>query len=110
MDPTTFRLLSGAAAEAAPPVEITFTASTYYLQGNQTSYLSWGVLNSSSVSINQGIGSVAATGSAGVNVNGQTVTYTLTALGLNGITYTSSLSIAWTNWCIWVDFGWPQLC
>lgn len=108
MDPTTFRLLSGAAEGPPPPAQITFTASTYYLQYGLTSNLSWNVLNSTSVSINQGIGSVAATGSAGVTGSGQTITYTLTAVGIDEITYTSSLSITWT--CFWAANGRPEWC
>ena len=110
MDPTTLRMIAGAAGGSAPPVQITFTASAYYLQYNETSALSWSVLNSSSVSIDRGVGSVAATGSVGVSANGQTITYTLTALGLDGITYTSSLSITWTYYCFWAQYGRPEWC
>ena len=78
-----------------PPVEISFTASNYNPAANVTSTLSWSVLNSTSVSINQGIGSVAASGSNGQSSSNQTKTFILTAIGLDGITYTSSLSITW---------------
>lgn len=92
MDPTTFRLMSGA---TAPPVEITFTTNNYNPEANGTSTLSWSVLNSTSVSINEGIGSVADSGSIGQSGIGVTRTYTLTAMGINGITYTSSITISW---------------
>jgi len=89
-----------AAAGAAPPVEITFTANSYSNIADAATTLSWSVLNATSVSINQGIGNVAATGSTSQTGNGVTRTYTLTAVGLNGMTYTSSLSISW-NSCPW---------
>lgn len=92
MDPTTFRMMSGA---TAPPVQITFTANSYNVSANETSTLSWNVLNSTSVSIDQGIGSVAASGSNGQSGNNVTRTYTLTAVGQNGLTYTASLTITW---------------
>ena len=84
--------MSGA---TAPPVEITFTADSYNVSANGTATLSWNVLNATSVSINQGIGSVAVSGSYGQSGNNVTRTYTLTALGQNGITYTSSFTITW---------------
>ena len=79
-----------------PPVEISFTASNYNPAANVTSTLSWSVLNSTSVSINQGIGSVAASGLNGpIFATGVTRTYILTAIGLDTLTYTSSVSITW---------------
>lgn len=92
MDPTTFRMMSGA---TAPPVLIAFTASTYYPDGNASTTLSWQVDNALSVSINQGIGAVANPSSTTQTGNDVTRTYTLSAVGLNGITYSSSLTIYW---------------
>lgn len=92
MDPTTQRLIFAA---TNPPAAITFTANNYYPAANTSVTLAWNVLNSASVSINQAIGAVNVTGSAvviGVNV---TRTYTLTAAGLDGISYTSSITVAW---------------
>ena len=102
--------MSGAAV-GVPPVEISFTASNYYPRWNATSTLSWNVLYSASLSIDQDIGAVSASGSLGQIGQSQTRTYTLTALGLNGITYTSSLTITWAALaCIWEQFGYPEWC
>lgn len=84
--------MSGA---TAPPVQIAFTADSYNVSPNGTSTLSWNVLNSTSVSIDQGIGSVATSGSNGQSGNNVTRTYTLTAVGQDGLTYTASLTITW---------------
>lgn len=110
MDPTTYRFLSGAAGGSAPPVQITFTASSSYLSGNTATTLSWDVLNSLSVSIDQGVGVVAASGTTSQVANNTSRTYTLTAIGVDGITYTSSLTITWTNYCIYADWGFPEWC
>lgn len=103
MDPNTFRLMSG--AETVPPVQITFTASAYSVGAYQTVTLSWNVLNSTSVSIDQGIGSVAASGTSNQSRNGQTVQFTLTAIGLNGLTYTSSITVSWAYCAYPQDWG-----
>lgn len=92
MDPTTLRMMSGA---VAPPVVIIFTANNYNPSANTTSTLTWNVFNSASVSIDQGIGAVAASGNIGQSGSGVNRTYTLTAIGLDGITYSSSLTIYW---------------
>ena len=93
MDPTTFRMMSGATAQ---PVQITFTASTYYPAGNTSTTLTWNVINALSVSINQGIGAVTHTSSTTQTANNVTRTYTLSAVGLDGVSYSSAISIYWT--------------
>jgi hypothetical protein len=108
MDPTTLRMLSGAAAAAAPVV-ITFTADNYYPAANGTSTLSWNVTNATSVSIDL-IGIVAASGSLGATGSGTTRTYTLTAINQDSISYTSSITIAWAAACFWADWGHPEWC
>jgi hypothetical protein len=110
MDPTTLRMFSGAAAAAAPLVVITyFMADTYYPVGNATSTLSWNVANATSVSISN-IGTVAASGSYGVTANGTAITYTLTAINLDGISATSSITITWSTYCWWAQHGRPEWC
>jgi len=102
-------MFSGAAAGPAPLVVITYTADTYYPTGNTTSTLSWNVANATSVSISN-IGTVAASGSASVTNNGTAVNYTLTAINLDGISATSSITITWSNWCFWANHGRPEWC
>ena len=94
MDPTTFRMMSGATG-SPPPVEITFAASNYYPAHNTSTTLSWSVLNAASVSIDQGIGSVATNSSTTVSGSGVTRTYTLSAVGLDGTNYSASLTVVW---------------
>lgn len=108
MDPTTLRIMAGAAITAPPPVQISFSANRYYANYNESSTLSWQVLNSISVSINH-IGSVGAVGSSVQTGSNTTRTYTLTALGLDGITYTSSLTITWAI-CPYIAYGQPEWC
>lgn len=68
-----------------PPVISSFTASpSTILQGDDTT-LSWSVSGADSVSINQGVGTVAASGSTQVSPNA-TLTYTLTATNAAGST------------------------
>ena len=110
MDQTTFRLLSGAAVGG--PAVITFTADNYYPSWNQTTTLTWNVANSVSQSINHDIGPVAASGSIGRSAYDTTRTYTLTAIGQDGITYTSSIVIYFGPYptCYWAQYGYPQYC
>ncbi len=67
------------------PAECDFlTASPTTLpHGGGSVTLSWGTTNATSVSINNGVGSVSADGSTSVNVTGNT-TWTLTAVGTGG--------------------------
>src|ERR1019366_8827667 len=80
-----------APAPAAPTVA-QFTAEPTSIQRGQTSTLRWEVTGSvTSVSINQGIGTVQSTGSSRVNPSDST-TYTLTATGPGG-TITGSATV-----------------
>lgn len=63
MAPNLFKILSGVAGQAAPIPEISFSASSYNPPANSSITISWHVTNASSVSIDNGIGAVAATGS-----------------------------------------------
>ncbi len=63
----------------------TLTAEPARIEAGETSNLSWTTTNANDVSINNGIGTVAATGRQAVNPI-STTTYTLTANGPNGST------------------------
>jgi hypothetical protein len=79
----------GAPTPAAPTASFTddFTAVT----SGQAVTLSWSTTNTTSVSIDQGIGAVASSGTKVVNPS-QTTTYTLTASGSGG-TITKTLTV-----------------
>lgn len=101
MDPTTFRMMSGA-TESFQPVAISFYSSNYYPSYSASITLTWVIAHSASQSINQGIGSINASGSLTVsNPNGggssAQRTYQLTALGLDGLSYTSNVTIYWAG-------------
>lgn len=110
MDPTTLRVMSGAAQ--APPVGITFSASPTNPAGTTATTLSWNVLNAVSVSIDQGVGAVANTGaSSQTNTYSAIVTYTLTATGFDGLITQASVTVYWGEpACIWALYGNPQWC
>jgi hypothetical protein len=75
-----------------PPV-ITFTANPPGILAGQSSTLSWTVLNATNVSIDHGLGTVAASGSQPVTP-ASTTTYTLTANGAGGTrTATATVTI-----------------
>lgn len=96
MAPNLFKILSGVAGQAAPIPEISFSASSYNPPANSSITISWHVTNASSVSIDNGIGAVAATGSTSSGGgNGTFRTFTLTAIGLDMISYTSTFSVQW---------------
>ena len=96
MNPNAIRLISGAASLLSNETVILFTSNAYSQIHNNAVTISWNVTNASSVSINQGIGAVAATGNASSSgVNGETKTFTLTAIGLNMISYTASFTVTW---------------
>jgi peptidoglycan-associated lipoprotein len=71
----------------------TLTAEPTRIEAGETSYLSWTTTNANDVSINNGIGTVAASGRQSVSpIN--TTTYTLTANGPNGSnTATATITI-----------------
>jgi hypothetical protein len=94
MDPTTLRMMAGA---TAPPASIIFSADNSYPAGNASVQLSWSTLYAQSVSIDQGIGSVATNGTTSVTGNNEARTYTLSAVGFDGITYSSAITITWAN-------------
>lgn len=99
MDPTTSRMIS-AATGSIPPASITFYSNTIYPTYAQSVILTWDITNSANQSINQGIGSVGASGSRTITsptADGASAqrTYQLSALGLNGLSYSSSLTISW---------------
>jgi peptidoglycan-associated lipoprotein len=81
-------------APAAPTVA-QFTAEPTSIQRGQTSTLRWEVTgNVTSVSINQGVGTVQSTGSSRVNPSDST-TYTLTATGPGGsATQSATVSVS----------------
>jgi len=112
MDPNTLKMVFGAAT--FPPVLITFSAANYYPAGNTSTTIQWTVENSASVSIDQGIGTVASSGSASVSGNAVTRTYILTALGLDGQTSTSSITVAWSSGvdpnCPYIGTRWEWAC
>jgi peptidoglycan-associated lipoprotein len=80
---------------SAAPSVAQFTAEPTSIQRGQTSTLRWEVTgNVTSVSINQGIGTVQSTGSSRVNPSDST-TYTLTATGPGGSnTATATVNVA----------------
>jgi peptidoglycan-associated lipoprotein len=71
------------------PVVVRFGADPATIQRGQSSNLSWQVTGATTVSINQGIGTVQSTGSSRVMPNAST-TYTLTATGPGGTTTQSA--------------------
>ncbi len=75
------------------PTVNTFTANPATITAGQSSTLSWNVSNATSVSINQGIGTVGSTGSRSVSPT-TTTTYTLTATNAAGsVTATATVTV-----------------
>ena len=86
----TTRVTSGTAASA---LIVRFDATPSNITAGQTSQLTWVVQGASSVSINNGVGNVAATGSTTVTPSA-TTTYTLTAVGPSGnVTATATVTV-----------------
>ncbi len=76
-----------------PPVISSFSAAPTAIARGQASTLAWEVTGATSVAINQGVGQVAASGSAGVSPLATTI-YTLTAVNSSGtVTATASVSV-----------------
>ncbi|NIN36507.1 MAG: hypothetical protein GTO60_16020, partial [Gammaproteobacteria bacterium] len=69
-----------------PEPEVSFIATPDTIQYQQSSTLSWNVLNADTITIDNGIGSVGPTGSVQVSPEVPTTTYTLTAVNLGGTT------------------------
>src|SRR5690348_16327512 len=65
------------------PVISSFTAAATSITAGQSTSLSWAVTGSTTVTIDNGVGTVAASGSASVSP-AQTTTFTLTASGAGG--------------------------
>lgn len=80
---------------SGPLPAITFTATPETIITGGTSTLSWSVTNATTVTIDNGIGSVALTGTRSVNPT-TTKTYTLTATGPGGPA-TASVIVTVTN-------------
>jgi hypothetical protein len=74
-----------------PAPTVTFSASPTTIQAGQSSTLSWTTTNATSVTIDNGIGTVPTNGSVSVSPS-QTTTYTLTATGPGG-TVTASVTV-----------------
>jgi len=70
---------------ASKPVIIRFTAAPTNINQGQSSLLSWATTGASTITINNGVGTVAANGSQSVSPT-TTTTYTLTATGADGTT------------------------
>jgi eukaryotic-like serine/threonine-protein kinase len=72
------------ASAPAQPIYALFSASTTTIQQGQSTTLSWQTANATDVSIDNGIGSVSASGQRDVSPSGNT-TYQLTARGSGGV-------------------------
>ena len=73
------------AAQGPVPPTATFTVSPTSMSSGQSATLTWNTTNATTVSINQGIGTVAASGTRSVSPTA-TTTYTLTATNSAGST------------------------
>jgi hypothetical protein len=70
---------------ASKPAIVRFTAAPTNINQGQSSLLSWTTTGASTVTINNGVGTVPANGSKSVSPS-TTTTYTLTATGADGVT------------------------
>ena len=85
------------AAQGPVPPTATFSVSPTSISSGQSATLSWTVINATTVSINQGIGTVAASGTRSVSPTA-TTTYTLTATNAAGsVTATATVTLAGTR-------------
>lgn len=75
--------------QSVPKPTVTFGVSPTSITVGGSANLSWSVTDADTVSIDQGIGTVAATGTVSVSPTA-TVTYTLTAVGVGGTTQASA--------------------
>lgn len=66
------------------PTIVYFTASPASIMFGDSSMLSWSTTNATNITINQGIGTVDATGTINVSGFEETRTYTLTAINADG--------------------------
>jgi hypothetical protein len=74
---------------ASKPAIVRFAASPTNISKGGTSLLSWTTTGASTVTINNGVGTVSANGSTSVSPSA-TTTYTLTATGADGVTSVSA--------------------
>ena len=79
-------VLGAAPPPAGLPVISSFTASPGSITVGDSSTLSWNVSNATSVTIDQGVGAVAAVGSTPVSP-ATTTTYALTAINASGLSW-----------------------
>lgn len=75
---------------SAPPV-VAFSASPEVMQSGEAAALSWRVVNAATITIDNGVGDVGASGSVSIAPL-QTTTYTLSATGPGGVT-TESITV-----------------
>ncbi|MHB8086466.1 MAG: hypothetical protein ACYDHZ_11645 [Dehalococcoidia bacterium] len=76
-----------------PPIVLSFTSNPAGIIAGNTSTLTWNVYGATSVSIDQGIGNVGASGSTTIHP-GTTTTYTLTASNsAGGVTATTDVNV-----------------
>jgi hypothetical protein len=85
--------LDTANTDAGVPVIVSFTASPTTISEGQTSTLSWAVTGATSLSIDQGIGSVRGKTSQVVAPDRETTTYTLTATNAAGASATAQVTV-----------------
>lgn len=88
---------------SGPPIINSFTG------GGGTLY--WVTTNADSIYLS-GVGAVASSGSIAHPTSshlGGSITYTLTATG-SGISVSQSITTYQSATCVWIAFGWPQLC
>jgi RHS repeat-associated protein len=78
-----------------PPPTVTISANPASINAGASSALTWSSTNATSCSINQGIGTIATSGSKTV-APAQTTTYTITATGVGGTT-TANVTVTVTN-------------
>jgi hypothetical protein len=87
--------VTGSVVAPAPPTIDSFTANPPTIQAGQSSTLSWSVSNATSLNIDNGVGTVASSGSRSVSPAAST-TYTLTATNSAG-SVTASLTVTVTG-------------
>jgi hypothetical protein len=89
----TTTVLVQSSSAVPPPIVLSFTANPAGIISGTTSTLTWNVYGATSVSIDQGIGSVGASGSTTIHP-GTTTTYTLTASNsAGGMTATTDVNV-----------------
>jgi hypothetical protein len=86
-----------ATTQGPVPPTATFSVSPTLISSGQAATLTWNVINATTVSINQAIGTVAASGTRSVTPTA-TTTYTLTATNTAGsVTATATVTVASTG-------------